>query len=114
MQGLLVRKQLQQKQKEMLNFVVEQQQKQLHCLELLKLQQLQRKVNLQDLDDSVKEGKEEHVVDLTVDKNPDRELDVIESNVESWDVSEFRHQIVKQKLFHRQFAFKSALTSVFQ
>ena len=49
MQGLILRRQLHQKQKEMLNLVVEQQQKQLQYLEMLKLQHLQQKARIPDI-----------------------------------------------------------------
>ena len=41
MQGFVVRRQLQHKQKEMLNLMAEQQQRQVQCLEMLKLHHLQ-------------------------------------------------------------------------
>ena len=43
LQGFVVRRQLQHKQKEMLNLMIEQQQRQVQCLEILKMHHLQSK-----------------------------------------------------------------------
>ena len=45
MQGIMVRRQLQNKQKEMFNLMVEQQQRQVQCLEIMKLHHLQSKLH---------------------------------------------------------------------
>ena len=46
MQGIMVRRQLQNKQKEMFNLMVEQQQRQVQCLEIMKLHHLQSRLHL--------------------------------------------------------------------
>ena len=45
MQGIMVRRQLQNKQKEMFNLMVEQQQRQVQCLEIMKLHHLQSRLH---------------------------------------------------------------------
>ena len=45
MQGIMVRRQLQNKQKEMFNLMVEQQQRQVQCLEIMKLHHLQTRLH---------------------------------------------------------------------
>ena len=45
MQGIMVRCQLQNKQKEMFNLMVEQQQRQVQCLEIMKLHHLQSRLH---------------------------------------------------------------------
>ena len=76
MQGLMLRRQLHQKQKEMLNLVVEQQQKQLQYLEMLKLQHFHQKQQQQRAEGEPKhqpevvvEEHDDDIVDLTVSKN---------------------------------------------
>ena len=45
MQGIMVRRQLQNKQKEMFNLMVEQQKRQVQCLEIMKLHHLQSRLH---------------------------------------------------------------------
>ena len=45
MQGIMVRRQLQNKQKEMFNLMVEQQKRQVQCLEIMKLHKLQTRLH---------------------------------------------------------------------
>ena len=85
LQGFVVRRQLQHKQKEMLNLMIEQQQRQVQCLEMLKMHHLQSKN--QEIENGCPReengspnfmpllGKEKHcfdhednIVDLTINK----------------------------------------------
>ena len=85
LQGFVVRRQLQHKQKEMLNLMIEQQQRQVQCLEMLKMHHFQSKNQEIENGSQIEEngiqnfmpslGKEKHcfdhednIVDLTINK----------------------------------------------